>query len=81
MIHSLPRVSVGANTTERSWRGLEYEQLLGSLIDVEDVDAACFRLARQVRDTIESVPSRVAGVLAAEPDQRKICDSLTNEIR
>lgn len=60
---------------------LEYEQLLGTLVRLEDVEAEGFRVTRQVRDAIESIPSRVAGMLAAETDQQKVHDTLAQELR
>lgn len=60
---------------------LEYEQLLRSLVSIDEVEAEGFLVMRQVRDAIESVPSRVAGMLAAESDQRRVYDVLMQELR
>lgn len=60
---------------------LEFEERIHQLIEVETVDAEWFRLARLVRDTIMNVPSRLAGVLASESDERKIHEILDRELR
>lgn len=59
----------------------EYEDRLSSLISTEEVEAEGVRMAKRVRDVIESIPSRIAGMLAAESDQRKVYDLLAQELR
>lgn len=60
---------------------LEYEERMGTLVLKSATEAEAFRLARQVRDAILNVPSRLAGILAAEMDQRKVHDLLEAELR
>ncbi|MBS0183603.1 MAG: hypothetical protein JSS39_14510 [Nitrospira sp.] len=74
-----------AQTRERHFKAklaeLEFLERSGSLVSVEKVEAEAFRIGRQVRDALLNLPDRLAGVFAAETDQRKIHDSLTKEIR
>lgn len=60
---------------------LEYEERIGKLVEKEKVEAESFRLGRIVRDSILNIPSRLAGILAAEGDQRKVHDLLEKELR
>jgi len=60
---------------------LDYQERLGKLIDKEKADEEYFRIGRLVRDALLNIPSRLAGILAAESDQRKVHDLLEKEIR
>jgi len=60
---------------------LEYEERVGTLVQKSAIEAEAFRIARLVRDAILNVPSRLAGILAAESDQRKVHDLLERELR
>lgn len=60
---------------------LEYEERIGSLVLKSASEAEAFRLGRLVRDAILNVPSRLAGILAAEMDQRTVHDLLDRELR
>ena len=60
---------------------LEYQQILGELVDAEAVQEQAFAVSRQVRDAMLNIPSRLAGILAAETDQRRCYDLLEREIR
>lgn len=72
-------------TRERHFKAelarLEFEERIGKLVSVEKVEAEAFRTGRQVRDAMLNIPDRVAGILAAETDQRNIHVILTKEIR
>jgi hypothetical protein len=60
---------------------LEYEERVGMLVRKSEVEKAAFRVGRLVRDAVLNVPSRLAGILAAESDQRKVHDLLEKELR
>lgn len=60
---------------------LDYEERVGKLTATEKVAAEAFRIGRQVRDAVLNVPSRLAGILAAESDQRLVHDLLEQELR
>lgn len=60
---------------------LEYEERVGTLVRKEEVEKEMFRIGRLVRDAVMNVPSRLAGILAAESDQRKVHDQLETELR
>ena len=60
---------------------LEFEERIEKLVEKEQVREEAFHLARLVRDAMLNIPSRIAGILAAESDQRKVHDLLENEIR
>lgn len=60
---------------------LEYEERVGTLVRKDEVEKEQFRLGRLVRDGILNIPSRLAGILAAETDQRKVHDLLETELR
>lgn len=60
---------------------LEYEQVSGKLVEKEQVETEAFRIGQQVRDAILNVPSRLAGIVAAESDQRKVHDLIEAELR
>lgn len=60
---------------------LDYRERVGELVERDAVDAERFQTGRQIRDALQNIPSRVAGLLAAETDQRKCHDLLDREIR
>lgn len=60
---------------------LEYEERVGTLVRKSEVEKEAFRVGRLVRDAVLNVPSRLAGILAAESDQRKVHDLLEKELR
>ena len=60
---------------------IEYEERLGKLINRDEVQVAAFNKFRVFRDGMLNIPDRVAAVLAAETDTRKVHESLTVEIR
>lgn len=60
---------------------LKVEKEKAKLVEVDEVKAEAFKLARAVRDALLNIPDRVAGELAAETDEFKIHKRLTEEIR
>jgi len=60
---------------------LDYEERIATLVRRDAVQVDAFRIGRLVRDGMLNIPSRLAGILAAETDQRKIYDLLEREIR
>ena len=59
---------------------LEYEKATGVLIERVQVEKEAFRTGRMIRDTLLGLPDRLAGVIASEPDQKKIHALLTKEL-
>ena len=60
---------------------LEYEERVRTLVQESKVTEEAFRVGRLVRDAMLNVPARLAGILAAESNQRKVHDLLEKEIR
>jgi hypothetical protein len=60
---------------------LEFLERVGTVVDKEQGEAEQFRVGRQVRDALLTIPDRLSGVLAAETDQRKIHAILMQELR
>jgi hypothetical protein len=48
---------------------------------VAKVKALWFKLVREARDKLLNVPSRIAGEVAAESDQKKVFATIDREIR
>jgi hypothetical protein len=61
-------------------RELQLKKETGELVLRSAVEAAQFRVARQIRGSFLNVPDRLAGLLAAETDQYRIHAILTKEI-
>ncbi len=59
---------------------LKVRQRTGDLVEQEAVRRATFDMVRGARDTLQNIPSRISGVLAAEGDQARVFDLLTREI-
>jgi len=59
---------------------LEYKQRIGELVSKREVEREAYELAKRVRDAILSIPDRVAAVLAAQTDQRRIREILLEEL-
>jgi hypothetical protein len=53
----------------------------GKYIAAEDVKVAAFNRARVVRDALLNIPERLAAMLAAEADERRVHQILAVEIR
>lgn len=60
---------------------LEYKERSGTLVPAEAVRVAAFDKARQVRDSLLNIPSRLSPILAAETNAKKVNEILTQEIR
>jgi hypothetical protein len=60
---------------------LDFEERIQKLTETDKVETEAFRVGRLVRDAVLNVPSRLAGILAAESDQRKVHDLLEAELR
>ncbi len=59
---------------------LKADELAGKLIAADQVERDAYNLARGLRDAILSVPDRVAAILAAEQDARRVSEILHEEI-
>ena len=65
---------------------LEYEEKIGSLVQAQQVEWEAFRCYRNVRDALQNIPNRVAGLLAAalhvegQAAQDRVFKILTQEI-
>ena len=53
----------------------------GKYVDADDVKVAAFNKAREVRDSLLNIPERLAAVLAAESDERRVHQIMVDEIR
>jgi phage terminase Nu1 subunit (DNA packaging protein) len=60
---------------------LRNKKLQGELISKELVEREWFKLSRQVRDGLENIASRIAGLVAAERKQDKCFEIIDREIR
>ncbi len=60
---------------------LDFEERNGDLLRADEVRVEAFNTARRVRDRLLTIPFRVASVLAAETDERKIEGILNQELR
>lgn len=59
---------------------LEVQKRAGELIEVATVEKAMFEKGRQVRDALQSLADRLAGILAPITDQAKVHEVLSKEI-
>lgn len=59
----------------------EYDLFIGKLVDSEEVRISAFNRGRILRDNILNVPERIAPILAAETDPRKVHQILFKELR
>ena len=53
----------------------------GKYVDADDVKVAAFNKAREVRDSLLNITERLAAVLAAESDERRVHQIMIDEIR
>jgi len=75
------QIRIESEKVKTRLKELEFQKKSGELILAEDVKKAAFDKARQVRDSILNVPSRVSALLAAESDETKILALLTAELK
>jgi phage terminase Nu1 subunit (DNA packaging protein) len=61
-------------------RRLEFETKSGKLIPADEVKVQWFKLARQIRDKLLAVPSKLAPQLAALSEVREVRELLDGEI-
>ncbi|MGH8580064.1 MAG: hypothetical protein ACREVK_08075 [Gammaproteobacteria bacterium] len=71
--------------TKREWHEaqmaeLKHQKQIGRLVDAEDVKRETFACVRAVRDAFLSLPVRLAPVLAAENEARRVHELLSTEI-
>lgn len=59
---------------------LQLQERRGELVNKEAVKKVEFATGRTIRDSLQNIPSRVSGLLAAERDQEKIFVILEREI-
>ncbi len=60
---------------------LSYEEKSGSLIKIDAVKVSWFNILRVMRDRVLNLPDRLAPVLAAETDPKKVRDLLEEDLR
>ena len=60
---------------------LEYERLSGKLVEVDEVRRGAFEVGRRVRDSVLSIPDRIAPILAGLTDVNEIHRALMKELR
>ena len=68
-------------TTEAELARLRLGELAGQLVRVDAWTAALAAAVVRMRDALLSVPYRLASVLAAENDERRVFDALDDEMR
>lgn len=59
---------------------LDYERELGKLVSQAQVKREAYATARRLRDQLLAIPSRIAGLLAAEQEQNQVYELLTDEL-
>lgn len=60
---------------------LEYERLSAKLVEADEVRRGAFETGRRVRDSILSIPDRIAPILAGLTDVNEIHRALVKELR
>ncbi len=60
---------------------VEYDLIIGKVVDSEEVRISAFNRARILRDAMFNIPDRIASILAAEVNPRKVHQILFKEIR
>ena len=60
---------------------LSYEEKSGSLIKIDAVKVSWFNILRVLRDRVLNLPDRLAPIVAAETDPKKIRDLLEEDLR
>jgi phage terminase Nu1 subunit (DNA packaging protein) len=60
---------------------LEFLEKSGQLIDSEAVKKEAFRMGRTIRDRVEAIPDRIAAIVAAETNVKKVHKLLAAEFR
>ena len=60
---------------------IQYEKEMGKLVEVAEVDRKWFEVGRRVRDSIQSLPSRMSAELASMTDRKAIETFMDQELR
>lgn len=73
-----------AKRRHKAWQAarekVEYQERIGKLVKAKEVRIAAFSAARKVRDQMLNIPDRLAAVVAAETDQKKVHKIILEEI-
>ena len=72
---------VRAATADAERKEIELAQLRGELVSTEEIKREAFNIARETRDAIENIPSRISAILAAESNEHQVKETLKNELR
>lgn len=59
---------------------LEFEEKSGALVNVEEVRAHAFTIARRTRERLQQIPERLAATVAAETDTDRVLHMIRREI-
>ena len=59
---------------------LKYQEKTGELISASQVERDAFEMSRALRDGFQAITERLAPILAAEQDERRVADILREEI-
>lgn len=59
---------------------LQFEERSGALVNADEVKVAAFNAARGARDALQGIPDRIAPILTAQQDTRRVHAILTEEI-
>ncbi len=60
---------------------IEYEKEVGALVSADEVRVLAFKVARTARDSLLSMPDRLAPILAGEGNQFEVHRIMSEEIR
>ena len=60
---------------------LRNQEKQGKLVSRDAAEKEWFKRAREVRDALENIPTRIAGLVAAEKNQEKCFAIIQQEIR
>jgi phage terminase Nu1 subunit (DNA packaging protein) len=60
---------------------MELRKQLGQLVEADDVKATALRMGLQIRETLLSIPDRIAARVAAETDPKKVHAIIMTEVR
>jgi len=66
---------------DNALKRLRLDRATGELMSKDAVKHAWFSAGREIRDTLENLPDRLAGPLASETDQTAIFSILNHELR
>jgi hypothetical protein len=78
---SIQEATLAKLNTETALKQIQLRRLNGELLEASEVHKSAFKIGREIRDGLLNIPDRMASLVAAESDPKKVHAMLLAEFR